>query len=115
MLKELEAEAEADEEIYDKLACWCETNDKDKTKVTIDAKVTISSLKRHIDEWGELSVSLALEIKNLESSIYTLNESLSKASAIRMKELAEFTEEEKNLISSIKSLKDAIRMKELAE
>merc|ERR1719331_422295 len=108
MLKELEAEAEADEEIYDKLACWCETNDKDKTKVTIDAKVTISSLKRHIDEWGELSVSLALEIKNLESSIYTLNESLSKASAIRMKELAEFTEEEKNLISSIKSLKDAI-------
>merc|ERR1719379_3068945 len=108
MLKELEAEAEADEEIYDKLACWCETNDKDKTKVTIDAKATISSLKRHIDEWGELSVSLALEIKNLESSIYTLNESLSKASAIRMKELAEFTEGEKNLISSIKSLKDAI-------
>merc|ERR1740138_1975409 len=51
MLKELEAEAEADEEIYDKLACWCETNDKDKTKITIDAKATISGLKRHIDEW----------------------------------------------------------------
>merc|ERR1719515_659943 len=108
MLKELEAEAEADEEIYDKLACWCESTEKDKTKVTVDAKVNIERLKRKIDENTELSVNLALEIKNLESQIYTLNGSLDKASAIRMKELAEFNEEEKNLISSIKSLKDAI-------
>ena len=28
MLKQLEKEAEEDEEIYDKMACWCETNDK---------------------------------------------------------------------------------------
>ena len=28
MLKQLEEEAEEDEEIYDKMACWCETNDK---------------------------------------------------------------------------------------
>merc|ERR1719515_469541 len=108
MLKELEAEAEADEEIYDKLACWCESTEKDKTKVNVDAKVNIERLKRKIDENTELSVNLALEIKNLESQIYTLNGSLDKASAIRMKELAEFNEEEKNLISSIKSLKDAI-------
>jgi len=108
MLKELEAEAEADEEIYDKLACWCETNDKEKTKISIDAKVSIERLKRKIDEYSELSVNLALEIKTLESQMYTLNESLSKASAIRMKELEEFNEDEKNLISSIKSLKDAI-------
>merc|ERR1719515_380250 len=108
MLKELEAEAEADEEIYDKLACWCESTEKDKTKVNVDAKVNIERLKRKIDENTELTVNLALEIKNLEASIYSLNESLSKAAAIRMKELAEFNEEEKNLISSIKSLKDAI-------
>jgi hypothetical protein len=30
MLKQLEKEAEDDEEIYDKMACWCETNDKEK-------------------------------------------------------------------------------------
>ncbi len=29
MLKQLEKEAEEDEEIYDKMACWCETNDKE--------------------------------------------------------------------------------------
>merc|ERR1719163_843119 len=78
MLKELEAGAEADEEIYDKLACWCETNDKDKTKITVDAKVSIERLKRKIDEESALVVNLGLEVKNLESSIYVLNEALSK-------------------------------------
>jgi hypothetical protein len=28
MQKQLEKEVEEDEEIYEKLACWCETNDK---------------------------------------------------------------------------------------
>ena len=36
-LKQLEKEGEEDEEIYDQLACWCETNDKDKTKAIADA------------------------------------------------------------------------------
>jgi len=30
MLKQLEKEAAEDEEIYDKMACWCETNDREK-------------------------------------------------------------------------------------
>merc|ERR1719171_1722036 len=32
MIKQLEKEAEEDEEIYEKLACWCHTNDKEKTQ-----------------------------------------------------------------------------------
>jgi len=30
MLKQMEKEAGEDEEIYDSMACWCETNDKEK-------------------------------------------------------------------------------------
>ena len=33
MQKQLEKEQEADEEIYDKMECWCKTNDKEKTAV----------------------------------------------------------------------------------
>merc|ERR1719372_25414 len=61
MLKELEAEAEADKEIYDKQACWCETNEKEKSKIKADCEVNIERLKRKIDERTELSVNLALE------------------------------------------------------
>ena len=44
MLKQLEREAEEDEEIYDKMACWCETNDKEKTKAIADARHAFQTL-----------------------------------------------------------------------
>jgi len=50
MLKQLEKEAEEDEEIYDKMACWCETNDKEKTKSIADAEARIEDLTTKIEE-----------------------------------------------------------------
>merc|ERR1719405_46348 len=50
MLKQLEKEAEEDEEIYDKMACWCETNDQEKTKSIADAEARISDLTTKIEE-----------------------------------------------------------------
>merc|ERR1719265_2069604 len=50
MLKQLESEAEEDEAIYDKMACWCETNDKEKTKAITDAEAHIADLTTRIEE-----------------------------------------------------------------
>merc|ERR1719506_1318911 len=50
MLKQLEKEAEEDEEIYDKMVCWCETNDKEKTKAIEDAKAKDIDLVAEIEE-----------------------------------------------------------------
>merc|ERR1719407_272877 len=66
MLKQLEKEAEEDEEIYDKMACWCETNDKEKTKSIADAEARISDLTTKIEELTASSARLNTEIKNLE-------------------------------------------------
>merc|ERR1719401_2392954 len=44
MLKQLQKEAEEDEDIYDKIACWCETNDKEKTKAIAEAEEKIDTL-----------------------------------------------------------------------
>merc|ERR1712227_679478 len=90
MLKQLEKEAEEDEEIYDKMACWCETNDKEKTKSIADAEARISDLTTKIEELTASSARLNTEIKNLE------------------KEVAEFNEEEKDLLESISALKSAV-------
>ena len=35
MLKQLEKEATDDEDIYEKMSCWCTTNDKEKTKAIL--------------------------------------------------------------------------------
>merc|ERR1719284_1172091 len=108
MLKQLEKEAEEDEEIYDKMACWCETNDKDKTKSIADGEAHIADLTTKIEELTANSAQLNTEIKNLEKEVAQNQNALDKATALRQKELAEFNEEEKELLQSIGGLKSAL-------
>jgi len=108
MLKQLEKEAEEDEEIYDQLACWCETNDKEKTKAIEDAEAKISDLTTKIEELTASSARLTTEIKNLEKEVAENQEALDQATALRQKELAEFNAEEKDALQAIGALKSAV-------
>merc|ERR1719277_2524337 len=108
MLKQLEKEAEEDEEVYDKLACWCETNDKEKTKSIAEAEARIDALTTKIEELTAQSARLNAEIKNLEKEVAQNQDALAKATALREKQLAEFNAEEKDLLESISALKAAI-------
>merc|ERR1719460_352993 len=108
MLKQLEKEAEEDEEIYDQLACWCETNDKEKTKAIADAEAKIEDLTIKVEELTAQSARLNTEIKNLEKEVAENQEALDQATAIRQKQLAEFNGEEKDLLQSVSALKSAI-------
>jgi chromosome segregation ATPase len=108
MSKQLEAEAEEDEAIYDKMACWCKTNDAEKTKAIAEAEQRISELTASIEEGTAKSASLTAEIKNLEKEVAANQQALDKATALRQKQLAEFNEEEKDLLQSIQALKNAV-------
>merc|ERR1719253_259122 len=108
MLKQLEKEAEEDEEIYDKMACWCETNDREKSKAIKDAEARIADLTTMIEELTANSARLNTEIKNLEKEVAKNQEALDKATAIREKQLEEFNGEEKDLLQSISALKAAV-------
>merc|ERR1719491_1186580 len=108
MLKQLEKEAEEDEEIYDKMACWCETNDKEKTKSIAEAEARIEDLTTKIEELTAVSARLNTEIKNLEKEVAANQDSLAKATALREKQLAEFNAEEKDLLEAISALKAAV-------
>merc|ERR1719377_114336 len=108
MQAQLEKEAEEDEAIYEKMACWCETNDKEKTKSIADAEARISDLTTRIEELTASSARLNTEIKNLEKEVAANQAALDKATAIRQKQLAEFNGEEKDLLESISALKAAV-------
>merc|ERR1719188_2614079 len=108
MLKQLEKEQEDDEEIYDKMACWCETNDKEKTKSIKEAEIRIEDLTTKIEELTATSARLNTEIKNHEKEVAKNQEALDQATALREKQLAEFNAEEKDLLESISALKSAI-------
>jgi len=108
MLKQLEKEAEEDEEIYDKMACWCETNDKEKTKAVTDAQARITDLGSKIESLAAQTARLTAEIANLEKELAKNQESMDQATALRQKQLAEFNGEEKDLLESVSALKAAI-------
>merc|ERR1719399_1584605 len=108
MQTQLEKEGEEDEEVYEKITCWCETNDKDKTTSISDAEGRITDLTATIEELTASSARLNTEIKNLASEIAKNQAALDKATELRKKELAEFNAEEKDVLQSIGALKSAV-------
>jgi DNA repair exonuclease SbcCD ATPase subunit len=110
MLKQLEKEAEEDEEIYDQLACWCATNEKEKTKSVAEAEAHIKDLTTSIEDLTASTSRLGTEVKNLEKEVAENQHALDQATAIRQKELAEFVQEEKDLLQSIDGLASAIKV-----
>jgi len=108
MMKQLEKEAEEDEEIYEKMECWCETNDKDKTKSVKDAEARISDLTTKIEELTGSSAQLSTQLANLGKEVAKNQQALDQATAIRQKQLASFNAEEKDMLESISALKSAL-------
>merc|ERR1719160_2242097 len=108
MQKQLETEAKEDEETFEAMMCWCETNDKGKTKAIADGETTIAELEAAIQSFTALSSKLNTEIENLNKEVAENTEALEKATAVRKKELAEFNAEEKSSLQTISSLKGAI-------
>merc|ERR1719482_1050590 len=108
MQKQLEKEAEDDESAYEKMVCWCETNDKEKTKAITLAEQRITQLGSDIESYGAKVQQLTTDIEALKEQVTELDQSLDKATEVRDKELAEFNAEEKDMIQSITSLKGAV-------
>merc|ERR1719498_997131 len=108
MEAQLQEEAKEDEDLYDKLVCWCETNDKEKTKEIADGKQSITELTAAIEENTALASTRETEIGELQTEVAGLEKALEEAGALRAKETAEFNDNEKNLIQSISSLKGAV-------
>jgi len=108
MQETLESENKTDKEVYDKFACWCTTNEKEKTTSIKAAKEAIDQLEANIEEYTATAARLKTEIANLEEEVDRNQKALDTATAIRNKEVAEMNEEEKDLIKSIRALESAI-------
>jgi hypothetical protein len=108
MQDELEKEAANDSEMYDKMVCWCETNEKEKTKAIADAEAKIADLEAEIEERSASSGGAMAEIANLKKQIAEDTAALKKAEAIREKGLGEFRDEETDLVQTITNLRNAV-------
>merc|ERR1719262_1327286 len=90
------------------MTCWCETNDKDKTKAIADAEGHLADLTASIEELTASAARLTTEVSNLGKEIAANGQALATATSLRQKELADFVAEEKDSMQSIAGLKQAI-------
>jgi len=110
MRDELVAEADKEAEMYDKMVCWCETNEKEKKKAIADAEALDKELSAEIQERAARFGEQATEIERLKSQISEDTASLKEATSIREAEAAKFYETNKDLIQSITNVKNAIQI-----
>jgi hypothetical protein len=108
MKAELEKEKASDEEMREKMECWCETNEKDKNTAIGTANTRIDGLVADIGKHSGKSAELSATIKQVERELQANTEALDTATEVRAKENAEFNENEKDLMQSIGALKNAV-------
>jgi len=108
MKAELDTEANNEAEMYDKMVCWCETNEKEKTKAIVDAEARDAQLSAEIEERAARFGQLAAEIKNTKEEIEANTQTLEQAISLREKEAAKFREEEKDMVQAITNLRNAV-------
>jgi len=107
--EQLEKEQAQDQETYDQFACWCDTNDKAKTKAIADAEQKIKNLDSTIEELTAKSHQMTTDIASLEETITKGKKAIAEATAVRTKELAEFNKDDKDAIVAIKGLHGAVQ------
>mmetsp|Transcript_59641 Transcript_59641/g.130955 ORF Transcript_59641/g.130955 Transcript_59641/m.130955 type:complete len:773 (-) Transcript_59641:17-2335(-) len=108
MKGQLEKEVTADAGAYDKMVCWCETNDKAKSKAITEADARITELLSEVEARSGRDGELATKIEHLKAEIVAQKEALAGATALREKELAEFNSEENDMTQAVTMLKNAI-------
>jgi len=108
MKDELMAEADKESAMYDKMSCWCETNQKEKTQAVAAAEARDAELSSETESRSARSGQLSTEIVALKEQIAVDTEALKQATALREKTASEFQAEEKDMVQAIDNLRNAI-------
>merc|ERR1719487_2612215 len=108
MQTQLSKEQKEDTEAYEKMSCWCETNEKEKNAAVAAAKKSIDDLTAAIETGTAKSAELKSTLVKLDKSVKKNTEALKSATGLREKEADEFAEEEADLSSSLDSATSAV-------
>merc|ERR1719271_1995187 len=109
MQNQIQTEGKEDMEMFDKLTCWCTSNEREKTKAIADAKQKIEDLTAAIEGYTAKGSQLETEIAKLEKEIAKETSALDQATEIRENESAEFVAEEKEMTSTAATLGTAVK------
>jgi len=104
----LKKEQDEDEELYEKLACWCNNNKYEKNEAIEAAETEISRLESLIEQLTAKSAELKSLIGETTKELEADKEELATATELRQKQLKAFHGEEMDAIQNVENLKAAI-------
>jgi len=108
MKKQLGAELQDDKEVHEKMDCWCDSNEKEKTKAIEEGGIEIQRLKSFLGESAGKIAEMKVKRKDTKEELASDQKALSASTALRMKDNKVFAKDEKDTVVSIKACKDAI-------
>jgi len=108
MQQKVQEEGEAEEELYKKFKCYCETGGKELASSISAAETKAPSLSSDIDASGSKHVQLKDEIKDASVDRDGAKEATGKAAAIREKEAAAFAAEKADYDANIAAINKAV-------
>jgi chromosome segregation ATPase len=110
MKAQVEKEAEEDQLAYEKYACWCTTNTKEKTAAVKEAESRLEQLNAFVGEAIAKEGELKTQIADLGDDIAADTEALEQATALRAKEKEEFEAEASDMNETITALDEAVKV-----
>lgn len=108
METQIERESKADALSYDKQACWCETNAKEKASAIDAAIAKEARLTHEIDFKEKHDTKLKTEISSAKEAQTTTEEALATAENLRKQELEQNMDMQKALVKDIVSMNAAV-------
>merc|ERR1719473_1712342 len=108
MVKKIEKDGKAEEELYDKYVCWYQTVVSSKKESNEQAKDRIEALNAYIDDIKSGRVEFTSERKDLEAEIEKLNTEIESSNAMRNKEHEDFLAAKDEMEKAIAALESAI-------
>jgi hypothetical protein len=112
LLKEMQVtlkkEMDEDEELYDKLACWCSNNKYEKNEAIEAAEKEIDRLEALIEQLTAKIAELKTIIEETTKELEADKEELATATELRQKQLKAFHGEELDAVQNVENLKAAI-------
>merc|ERR1719382_1852762 len=106
----LETEMKDDEALYDKLACWCNSNEYEKDESVELSQAKISDLNATINGLTARSAELSASISELEAGVSQNKATLAEATALREKQQSEAHGSELDSTQALENLKAAIEV-----
>merc|ERR1719313_1340698 len=108
LIKKVEADGKAEEDLFEKYVCWYKTVVSSKKASNAEAKDRIESLTAYIDDIKSGRVEFTSERKDLEAEIEKLNTEIETATDMRNKENTDFLAAKDEMEKAIAALEKAV-------